>query len=88
MTQLPSFYDPSRIGTLFYPDVAAIAAEAQAANLPPAVADKQKIHLVIIDMQIDFCHDQGSLFVPGSGGDIQRTIEFIYNNAARITNIP
>ena len=87
MTQFPLIYDPSRIGNLFYPDVAAIAADAQAANLPAAAEDKRKIHLVIIDMQIDFCHTQGSLHVPGAVGDIQRTIEFIYNNAARITNI-
>ncbi len=87
MNQFPNFYDPNRIGTLFYPDVAAIAAEARAANLPAAVEDKKKIHLVIIDMQIDFCHAQGSLNVPGAVGDIQRTIEFIYNNAERITNI-
>jgi nicotinamidase/pyrazinamidase len=87
MTQFPSFYDPNRIGTLFYPDVTAIAAEAQAANLLAAVEDKKKIHLVIIDMQIDFCHALGSLNVPGAVGDIRRTIEFIYNNAERITNI-
>jgi nicotinamidase-related amidase len=51
------------------------------------VADKENVHLVIIDMQVDFCHAQGSLNVPGAMGDIQRTIEFIYNNAERITNI-
>jgi nicotinamidase/pyrazinamidase len=87
MKNFPSFYDPGCIGTLFYPDVAAIAAAATAANLPPATADKRKVHLVIIDMQVDFCHEKGSLYVPGSLGDIQRTIEFIYNNAERITNI-
>lgn len=87
MTPFPTFYQPQRIGTLFYPDYAAIAAEAATTNLPPATEDKQNIHLVIIDMQVDFCHPDGSLFVPGSVGDIQRTIEFIYNNAARITNI-
>jgi len=38
-------------------------------------------------MQVDFCHEDGSLYVPGAIGDIQRTIEFIYNNAERITNI-
>ncbi len=38
-------------------------------------------------MQIDFCHPNGTLFVPGAVGDIQRTIEFIYNHAERITNI-
>ncbi len=87
MNQFPTFYNPQRIGTLYYPDYVAIAAEAAATNLPPATEDKQNIHLVIIDMQVDFCHPNGSLFVPGSVGDIQRTIEFIYNNAARITNI-
>lgn len=87
MSKFPSFYDPSRIGTLFYPDVATIAAEATAVGLKPAVEDKENVHLVIIDMQVDFCHKNGSLFVPGAMGDIQRTIEFIYNNAERITNI-
>lgn len=87
MSSFPSFYDPGRIGTLFYPDVATIAAEATAAGLKPAVEDKENVHLVIIDMQVDFCHEKGSLYVPGSLGDIQRTIEFIYTNAERITNI-
>ena len=87
MSNFPSFYDPSRIGTLYYPDVATIAAEATNAGLKPAVEDKENVHLVIIDMQVDFCHQNGSLYVPGAMGDIQRTIEFIYNNAERITNI-
>ena len=87
MSNFPSFYDPSRIGTLFYPDVATIAAEATIAGLKPAVEDKENVHLIIIDMQVDFCHEKGSLYVPGSLGDIQRTTEFIYNNAERITNI-
>lgn len=83
----PTFYDPSRIGTLFYPNVPTIAAAAQAANLRPATEDKQKIHLVIIDMQVDFCHTQGNLNVPGSVGDMKRLIEFIYKYADRLTNI-
>lgn len=87
MSNFPTIYDPSRIGTLFYPDVATIAAEATAAGLNPAVEDKENVHLVIIDMQVDFCHEKGSLYVPGALGDIQRTVEFIYNNAERITNI-
>ena len=87
MTTFPSFYNPTRIGTLYHPNVAHIAAEATAANLRPAAEDKENLHLVIIDMQVDFCHPDGTLFVPGSVGDIQRTIEFIYNNAERITNI-
>jgi nicotinamidase-related amidase len=87
MNNFPNFYDPNRIGTLYYPDVAAIASEAAAANLASAAEDKQDIHLVIIDMQVDFCHPGGSLYVPGSLDDIRRLIEFIYTNAERITNI-
>jgi nicotinamidase/pyrazinamidase len=87
MSKFPTFYNPGRIGTLYYPDVATIAAEATNTGLKPAVEDKQNVHLVIIDMQVDFCHEKGSLYVPGAMGDIQRTIEFIYNNAERITNI-
>jgi nicotinamidase/pyrazinamidase len=87
MTNFPNFYDPNRIGTLFYPNVARIAGEASAANLPPAAEDKEKIHLLVIDMQIDFCHEQGTLYVPGAKEDIRRLIDFIYNHAERITNI-
>lgn len=87
MAAYPKFYDPARIGTLFYPDTAAIADEAAAAGLPPARDDREDVHLVIIDMQVDFCHARGSLHVPGSLADIRRTIEFIYRNAERITNI-
>lgn len=87
MHQFPGFYDPARVGTLFYPDSARIAVEAQVAHLPPAAADTAKVHLVLIDMQIDFCHPQGNLYVPGAIGDIQRTIEFIYCHAEHITQI-
>jgi nicotinamidase-related amidase len=87
MTRFPSFYDPTRIGTLFHPDVARIAEEATAANLRPATEDRQDVHLVIIDMQVDFCHERGNLNVPGSLDDIRRTIELIYRNAERITHI-
>ncbi len=87
MNTFPTFYNPSRIGTLHYPNYAQIADEASRANLKPASEDKQNNHLVLIDMQVDFCHPDGSLFVPGSVEDIQRTIEFIYNNAERINNI-
>lgn len=87
MAEFPFFYDPGRIGTLFYPDMARIAEEAAVADLPPAAADQKKVHLMLIDMQVDFCHSQGSLHVPGALDDIRRTIEFIYRNAEHITQI-
>lgn len=87
MADFPSFYDPQHIGTLFYPDMAQIAADAEAANLTPSSQDRLNLHLVIIDMQVDFCHAKGSLHVPGALDDIRRLIEFIFRHAEQITNI-
>ncbi len=87
MPPFPAFYDPQRIGALYYPDTARIAAAAAAAELSPASQDTRPVHLLLIDMQVDFCHPSGSLYVPGALGDVQRTIEFIYRNAAHITQI-
>jgi hypothetical protein len=84
---LPNFYDPKRIGQLFYPDVSSIAAEAESAGLAPAGEDTVKTLLLIIDMQVDFCHERGTLHVPGALGDVRRLIEFIYRNAERISHI-
>jgi nicotinamidase/pyrazinamidase len=83
----PSFYDPGRIGRLFYPDLAAIAADADRAALRPAASDRLSVQLLIIDMQTDFCHDQGSLNVPGALGDIRRLVEFIYRHAEHLTSL-
>lgn len=87
MARLPDFYDPDRIGKLFYPDVATIAAQAEAAGLPPVTEDRTKVLLLIIDMQVDFCHARGTLYVPGALDDVRRVIEFIYRNAEAITHI-
>ncbi len=87
MQHFPTFFEPDRIGTLFYPDYARIAAEARAAGLSPAGEDRTQLHLLLIDMQVGFCHADGALFVPGAREDVQRTIEFIYRNASRISRI-
>jgi nicotinamidase/pyrazinamidase len=87
MADFPPFYEPDRIGTLFYPNVGRIAAEAAAANLPPSAADQQKTHLLVVDMQIDFCHEKGTLYVPGARQDVRRLIEFIFRNAGQISDV-
>lgn len=83
----PSFYDPSRVGTLFYPDMAAVAGAAADANLAPAAAASTRITLLIIDMQVDFCHDDGALYVPGAQDDIRRLNSFIFEHAEAITDV-
>lgn len=87
MAAYPSHYDPTRIGTLFNPDLAAIAAEAEAARLPPAASDVVSVELLIIDMQVDFCHAQGRLNVPGALGDLRRLTEWVYRHAERLTSL-
>lgn len=87
MPEYPACYDPRRIGTLFHPDAEAIARAAIEARLPDSAEDGQRVHLLLIDMQVDFCHERGALYVPGALGDLRRVIEFIYRHAARITSI-
>ena len=87
MQKNPSFYDSRRIGTLFHPDTAEISRSAAQAGLQDSSSDTFRIQLLLIDMQIDFCHTRGARYVPGALGDIWRSIEFIYRHAARITAI-
>ncbi len=87
MAPFPHFYKPERIGTLFNPDTAGIARQASAAGLLPAAADQRNVHLLLIDMQVDFCHPGGSLYVPGALDDVRRVVEFIYRNAGHISQI-
>ncbi len=84
---LPSFYDPRTVGTVFKPDLTRVTQDAQAAKLPAAAHDKAPYALLLVDFQIDFCHADGSLRVPGAEGDLRRTIEFLYRNAARIKTV-
>lgn len=86
MPSFPSFYDPRRIGSLYHPDLAAIAADAGQAGLAPAANDALSVQCVLIDMQIDFCHAGGSLNVPGALADIRRLVEFIYQHAEHLTS--
>lgn len=87
MSPFPRFYDPWRIGKLFHPNLDWIAEEAAAAGLRPASEDKRQVHLLLIDMQVDFCHEAGNLYVPGALDDLERVIQFIYRNAERISQI-
>jgi nicotinamidase-related amidase len=87
MANLPKFYDSAKVGTLFKPDFNTVATDAYAAGLTPATSDRDPFALFLVDFQIDFCHKNGSLSVPGAVDDLRRTIEFIYTNAHRIKTI-
>ena len=54
--------------------------------------DPVKVHMLLVDLQRDFCFPQGTLYVGGRSGrgaidDSDRTARFIYRNLGRITDV-
>ncbi|HUS31840.1 MAG TPA: nicotinamidase [Kofleriaceae bacterium] len=94
---IPTFFDPKRAADWSYRPDAAQLASAGAAwraqhKLKPAAADETRVHLLLIDVQKDFCFPEGTLYVAGRSGkgaidDSRRIAEFVYRNLASITDI-
>ena len=88
---LPSFYDRSKVDTLYMERAGEIADEAVAYrnqhNIEPSGRDKFRIAAFGIDCQIGFATPGASLFVPGAVEDTQRTIEWLYTNLDKITGL-
>jgi len=97
MTPLPAFYDPAQAADWSYqPDQQALFEAAQAwrrqHGIRPAGEDRRRIHLLLIDLQRDFCFPRGSLYVGGRSGtgamdDNDRIARFLYRNLERITDV-
>lgn len=87
MNHLPKTYDPKRVGTLFKPALGDVAKAAERAKHPAATHDKSPYALLLVDFQIDFCHVDGALSVPGAVEDLRRTIEFIYANLDKLKTL-
>jgi nicotinamidase/pyrazinamidase len=84
---LPEFYRPDRVGSLYRPDVARAVQEGLNAGIRPASSDEQRRMLLLVDEQVDFVHEDGSLSVPGAVADTRRVIEWIIKNMEKITTI-
>jgi nicotinamidase-related amidase len=94
---IPPFYDPANAARHGYaPDQQGVweAARGWRAQhgVRPAAEDAVKVHLLLIDLQKDFCFPEGSLFVGGRGGrgameDVDRVARFVYRNLATISEI-
>jgi nicotinamidase-related amidase len=61
-------------------------------DIRPAASDKTNVHLLLIDVQKDFCFPEGALFVGGRSGrgaidDSRRIAEFIYQNLDVLTQV-
>ncbi|MGC4119004.1 MAG: cysteine hydrolase family protein [Myxococcales bacterium] len=94
---MPRFFDPKNAERIHYaPDSQRLFTEAsdwrRAHKVQPAAADKKNVHLLLIDVQKDFCFPEGSLYVGGRSGrgaieDSQRIAQFLYANLDQVTNV-
>ena len=93
---IPEFFDATHVGEIWKVDYAARADQAREwANqhkLESASAAKDRISLLLIDVQNTFCLPNFELFVGGRSGhgavdDNIRLCEFIYRNLGNITHI-
>jgi nicotinamidase-related amidase len=93
---IPDFFDSARTGEVWKVDYATRAAQAKdwarQHGLEPASASKDRIWLLLIDVQNTFCIPGFELFVGGRSGrgavdDNIRLCEFIYRNLGVITHI-
>ena len=94
---LPDFYRAAHAHDWSYaPDQHALFLAARAwrkeHGLRPAGDDRKKVHLVLVDVQKDFCFPRGTLYVGGRSGtgamdDNDRLARFIYRNLGNISEI-
>jgi len=94
---IPDFYKTKHASDWHYnPDHAALLEAAlgwrRRHGIAPALQDRPRIDLLLIDAQKDFCFPEGTLFVGGRSGrgaieDNDRTTRFIYRNLGAITRI-
>jgi nicotinamidase-related amidase len=96
-TSTPSFYNPANAASWAYnPNVRSLfeaAGDYRKQNeIKAAASDQKRVALLLIDVQRDFCHTEGTLYVGGRSGmgaieDSKRIAEFVYRNMDRITSV-
>jgi len=97
MPEIPEHYDPEHARRFAYrPDAQKLFEAATAfrreRHLLPAASDVRRNHLLLIDVQRDFCFPEGTLYVGGRSGqgaldDNDRIARFIYSNLPAISEI-
>jgi nicotinamidase-related amidase len=94
---LPTFFKAKNAEDWTYePNHADLLAQSEAwvkkHDIKPSGHDGKKVHLLLIDVQRDFCFPQGSLYVGGRNGkgameDNRKIADFIYRNMQRVTDV-
>lgn len=93
----PKFYNPNNAAKWSYdPNLRQLVEAApdyrKQAGIKAAATDRKRVAMLLIDVQRDFCHTEGTLFVGGQSGtgaidDSRRTAEFIYREMGGLTSI-
>lgn len=94
---LPPFADPAAAGRWSHrADAQALLEAARAWRsahaVRPASEDALDLHLLLVDVQRDFCLPEGTLYVGGRSGtgavdDTRRLVGWMYRNAAHLTRV-
>jgi nicotinamidase-related amidase len=94
--RIPDHFDPEKVDKIWKVNYQQLAEDArkwrEEYKLSPAISDKLKIALMLVDVQNTFCNPEFELFVGGRSGrgavdDNIRLCEFIYRNLDIITEI-
>lgn len=93
----PKFYNPDNASRFSYnPNLRSLVEAApdfrKSTGIKSSSTDKKRVALLLIDVQRDFCHTEGTLYVGGRSGtgaidDSRRIAEFIYREMGRITSV-
>lgn len=83
----PNFYTPQRVGTLYTPNIIEATHAGAHANLSPANSDSERLYLLLVDVQVDFVHPDGALSIDGAVEDTRRIVEWMYQQAGKISKI-
>jgi nicotinamidase-related amidase len=93
---IPSFFDPAAASRVYRVPYERRAAEARAwaqeHGIRPASEDRERVALLLIDVQNTFCLPEHELFVAGRSGrgavdDAARVAAFLYRELGRITQV-
>ena len=94
---VPAFYDAAKAADFNYsPDQQALFEAAidwrHDQRIKASGADTLKLHLLLIDLQRDFCFPEGSLYVGGRSGkgaleDNDKIARFIYRNLGALSEV-
>lgn len=88
MTVLPTLFDEhSLFQGPYAARIQAFTEAGRSATYTPAVQDRERSALILVDYQHDFVDPTGTLYVPGAREDVARLLHWFYTHAHKITTV-